>query len=132
MPATVPRDGPPAGPETTLGRNMPDQPPIVFLPGVMGSRLYFQNSGKFWDPDSTLRMLRWLPIWPFRSNDDNRRELHAREPAAVMIDPLDAGSMDAQEVRLGWGRRLRLAARHALAGRVRRGEALGGAGNDGG
>ena len=82
---------------------MPDQPPIVFLPGVMGSRLYFQNSGKFWDPDSTWRMLRWLPIWLVRSNDDNRRELHASEPAAVMIDPLNAGSMNAQEVRLGWG-----------------------------
>ena len=32
--------------------------PIVFLPGVMGSRLYFEASQKFWDPDSTWRMLR--------------------------------------------------------------------------
>jgi pimeloyl-ACP methyl ester carboxylesterase len=82
---------------------MADRPPIVFLPGVMGSRLYFESSGKFWDPDSTWRMLRLMPVWPFRSDDDNRRELQAGEPAAVMIDPLDAGSMDAQAVKLGWG-----------------------------
>ena len=62
--------------------------PLVFFPGVMGSRLYFENSGKYWDPDSTLHMLRWAPVWPIRSDDDNRRQLHAREPAGVLIDPL--------------------------------------------
>ena len=76
--------------------------PIVFLPGVMGSRLYFGNSDRYWDPDSNLSMARWLPIWPFRSDDDNRRTLHAREPAYVLIDPLDA-SVDDEGVRLGWG-----------------------------
>ena len=81
---------------------MADRYPIVFFPGVMGSRLYFANSGKFWDPDSTWRMGRWLPVWPFRSDDDNRRELHAREPAGVLIDPLD-DNVDVDGISHGWG-----------------------------
>src|SRR4051812_39671299 len=81
---------------------MPDRPAIVFLPGVMGSRLFFPDSGKFWDPDSPWRMLRWAPLWPFRSDDDNRRELHAREPAGVVIDPL-TGDVDNDGVAHGWG-----------------------------
>jgi hypothetical protein len=36
--------------------------PILVFPGIMGSRLYFQNSGKFWDPDNKLRMIGWLPV----------------------------------------------------------------------
>jgi pimeloyl-ACP methyl ester carboxylesterase len=82
---------------------MAARPPIVFLPGVMGSRLYFDTSQTFWDPDSTWRMLRWMPVWPLRSDDDNRRDLHARNPAGVMIDPLDSNSMSGDEVTLGWG-----------------------------
>jgi pimeloyl-ACP methyl ester carboxylesterase len=81
---------------------MSDRPAIVFLPGVMGSRLYFPNGDKFWDPDSTRRMLRWAPLWPVRSDDDNRRELHAREPAGVLIDPL-TGDVDDDGVAHGWG-----------------------------
>ena len=81
---------------------MSDRPAIVFLPGVMGSRLYFPDSNKFWDPDSTWRMLRWAPLWPVRSDDDNRRELHAREPAGVVMDPLTS-DVDADGVAHGWG-----------------------------
>jgi pimeloyl-ACP methyl ester carboxylesterase len=81
---------------------MSDRPAIVFLPGVMGSRLYFPNSNKFWDPDSTWRMLRWAPLWPVRSDDDNRLELHAREPAGVVMDPL-SNDVDADGVARGWG-----------------------------
>jgi hypothetical protein len=81
---------------------MPAPYPIVFFPGVMGSRLYFENSGNYWDPDSTWRMLRWLPVWPIRSDDDNRRTLHASEPAGVLLDPLDS-SVDADGVQHGWG-----------------------------
>jgi hypothetical protein len=81
---------------------MPERYPIVFFPGVMGSRLYFESSGKYWDPDSTWRMLRWAPLWPFRSDDDNRRDLHAREPAGVLIDPLD-NAVDPHGVERGWG-----------------------------
>jgi pimeloyl-ACP methyl ester carboxylesterase len=81
---------------------MPDQYPIVFFPGVMGSRLYFESSQKFWDPDSNWRMLRWLPQWPFRSDEDNRLQLNAREPAGVLIDP-SSGSVPASMVPYGWG-----------------------------
>jgi pimeloyl-ACP methyl ester carboxylesterase len=82
---------------------MAERPPIVFLPGIMGSRLYFPSAGKFWDPDSTWRMLRWMPVWPVRSDDDNRRELHAAQAAYVVLDPLDPDSMSPEEVFLGWG-----------------------------
>jgi pimeloyl-ACP methyl ester carboxylesterase len=81
---------------------MAERYPIVFFPGVMGSRLRFESSDQYWDPDNTWRMLRWAPVWPFRSDDDNRREWHAREPAGVLIDPLD-DSVDAEGVDHGWG-----------------------------
>jgi hypothetical protein len=75
--------------------------PIVFLPGVMGSRLYFPNADRFWDPDSQWRMLRWAPIRFVRSDDDNCRDMHVREPAGVVLDPLD--ELDADRVSRGWG-----------------------------
>jgi hypothetical protein len=74
--------------------------PIVLFPGIMGSRLFFQNSGKFWDPDNKLRMLGWLPIRPFRSDDDNRLTLHASEPAGVIYDTSSNVSQAASD--RGW------------------------------
>ena len=74
--------------------------PIVFFPGIMGSRLYFKQSRKFWDPDSTWHMSSWVPLWPFRSDDDNRIDLHARQPATVVIDNA-SHITDAQRDR-GW------------------------------
>jgi pimeloyl-ACP methyl ester carboxylesterase len=68
---------------------MPTQSPIVLLPGVMGSRLYFPRSRRFWDPDRPLRMARWAPVWLVRSDDDNRKDLHSREPAGVVLDTKD-------------------------------------------
>jgi pimeloyl-ACP methyl ester carboxylesterase len=82
---------------------MAAQLPIVFLPGVMGSRLYFPASDRYWDPDSTWRMLRWAPIPLLRSDDDNRKEMHASQPANVVIDPLDDDDFDQEGVSLGWG-----------------------------
>ena len=75
--------------------------PIVFLPGVMGSRLYFPHADRFWDPDSQWRMLRWAPVPFVRSDDDNRKDMHVREPAGVVLDPLD--DLDADRVSRGWG-----------------------------
>src|SRR5262245_1860193 len=73
--------------------------PIVLLPGIMGSRLFFPASGKFWDPDDSWRMVRWAPVWPFRSDDDNRVQLHAREPAGVIFDTASVGPAERDR---GW------------------------------
>jgi pimeloyl-ACP methyl ester carboxylesterase len=78
---------------------MSAQLPVVLLPGVMGSRLYFPNSRRFWDPDRPDRMAWWAPVWPFRSDDDNRQELHVREQAGVV---LDTAHVSADESARGW------------------------------
>ena len=67
----------------------------------MGSRLYFPAADKYWDPDSTWRMLRWMPVPLVRSDDDSRRDLHARQPAGVVVDPLH--DLDEDAVAHGWG-----------------------------
>jgi pimeloyl-ACP methyl ester carboxylesterase len=58
--------------------------PIVFLPGVMGSRLHFPNSDRDWDPDSTRSMAGWIPLPFFRPASELRLQLHVDEPAEVM------------------------------------------------
>jgi pimeloyl-ACP methyl ester carboxylesterase len=65
--------------------------PVVFLPGVMGSKLHFPNSDKDWDPDSTLKMAAWVPIPFFRPADKLRLQLSVDEPAVVPDDPLGNG-----------------------------------------
>ncbi len=70
---------------------MADHLPIVFLPGIMSSRLHFLNSGKYWDPDSTLRMTEWIPAL-LRTPDKLRQEIHFLEPVEVVSDdPHDRG-----------------------------------------
>ena len=73
--------------------------PIVLLPGILGSRLYFRNPKLFWDPDSNSRMLRWMPIAPFRSDEDNRVDLHASEPAGVVFDTANVSD---DQMNRGW------------------------------
>jgi hypothetical protein len=83
---------------------MPTNLPIVFLPGVMGSRLFFPNSEKFWDPDHRGRMLQWVPIPFFRSPDYLRRQIHVAEPAGVLIGhDQPASEIDATGKAWGWG-----------------------------
>ena len=74
--------------------------PIVLFPGIMGSRLYFEVSDKYWDPDDKVRMLGWLPVWPFRSDDDNRLALHASQPAGVIYDT--SSNVSTVEMDRGW------------------------------
>jgi pimeloyl-ACP methyl ester carboxylesterase len=45
-------------------------------------------------------MARWAPLWPFRSDDDNRRQLHFMEPAGVIAEDV---SGEANSEVLGWG-----------------------------
>jgi len=54
--------------------------PIVFVPGVMGSRLTFTAIDESWDPDSSWAMIHWLRI----SADRSRAELRHSTPAVVM------------------------------------------------
>lgn len=74
--------------------------PIVFLPGIMGSRLRFPESGLFWDPDSTLRMLRWIAIPVVNPADVLARKIHRDAPAEVLEDESN-GLLDDQVDR-GW------------------------------
>lgn len=61
---------------TAATRNIP----IILLPGIMGSRLFFPDIGQFWDPDSKLAM----SYWAFRGCDRVRQDLHHEAPAQVM------------------------------------------------
>ncbi len=69
--------------------------PIVFVPGVMGSRLHFTAIDEYWDPDSTWRMSHWLTI----SAERARREFALDNPAVV-----DAENDDLTDEQLtrGW------------------------------
>lgn len=82
---------------------MSSRPPsVIFLPGIMGSRLYFPKSGMYWDPDSTSRMVDWVPTPLLRSSNYLKNLVHVREPAGVLIDPV-AVSAKPHQVEHGWG-----------------------------
>lgn len=57
--------------------------PIVFVPGVMGSRVELTDTGERWDPDSKGAMLHWFRINQWQARD----ELHADRPGEVMDTP---------------------------------------------
>jgi pimeloyl-ACP methyl ester carboxylesterase len=63
--------------------------PIIFVPGVMGTRLHFPRIDESWNPDSTWDMLHWARI----SAERARRELHFSQPATIIEthDDLTAG-----------------------------------------
>lgn len=56
--------------------------PIVFVPGVMGSRLEFTALGQQWDPNSNWAMSHWLRS----SAETSRRELALTTEAVIMDD----------------------------------------------
>jgi hypothetical protein len=56
--------------------------PIIFIPGVMGSRLHFTNIDQYWDPDSNYNMSHWLRILAAREMN----ELDFQSPAEVMTE----------------------------------------------
>jgi pimeloyl-ACP methyl ester carboxylesterase len=70
--------------------------PIVFVPGVMGSRLHFTAIDESWDPDSDWAMFHWLRI----SAERSRQELALDNTVEVMNANDDL--TDAQRDR-GWG-----------------------------
>ena len=54
-----------SGRENTLDRGKAT--PIIFVPGVMGSRVSFPAHNDSWDPDSSLNMLGWAGTSPERA-----------------------------------------------------------------
>ena len=77
---------------------MPFTYPVFFLPGIMGTRLHFPDSGRYWDPDDTIRMLDWI----LSSNDRNRRRMHGRVPAEIVQRP-GSSHIDSDQERRGFG-----------------------------
>lgn len=70
--------------------------PLVFVPGVMGSRLHFPEIDEQWDPDSNWAMSHWLTS----SAETSRQEFSLDNPAEVMTD--GSGLSSIQRSR-GWG-----------------------------
>jgi pimeloyl-ACP methyl ester carboxylesterase len=81
--AGAPANGDPVGNTTNLCEAPPKKKiPIIFVPGVMGSRLNFTNIDQQWDPDAKWKMWHWIRIGAERA----RTELRVSEPARVMTD----------------------------------------------
>jgi pimeloyl-ACP methyl ester carboxylesterase len=71
--------------------------PIVFVPGVMGSRLYFPDINEYWDPNHPIRrMTHWVRI----SAERARQELHFAARGQVMTEGLD--DLEPNERDRGW------------------------------
>lgn len=62
------------------GISLPRNVPVILLPGIMGSRLFFPDIGQFWDPDDSERMM----FWAFQRCEPLRGYLHYQSPAQVM------------------------------------------------
>lgn len=68
--------------------------PIVFVPGIMGSRLKI-NGAPDWDPDSDLTMARWVG-----DPDKRAKRMDVSNPAVV---DLDKTFMSQDKIDRGWG-----------------------------
>jgi hypothetical protein len=69
--------------------------PIIFVPGVMGTRLHFPAVNEDWDPDSTWAMLHWVRI----SADQARREMGFSANATIINTNDDLTKL---QVSRGW------------------------------
>ena len=58
----------------------PETIPIIFVPGVMGTRLEIKSSNSKWDPESTFNMLGWAN----KSAKTNRQQMAWDHPGAPM------------------------------------------------
>jgi pimeloyl-ACP methyl ester carboxylesterase len=56
--------------------------PVIFAPGIMGTRLHFTKIDEYWDPDSNWRMSHWLTT----GTEKVRREFALSNPATVMTE----------------------------------------------
>lgn len=71
--------------------------PIVFVPGVMGSRLHFTDIGEYWNPDSKWDMVHWLRV----SYERVANEIDFEAPAEVMTNKVH-GALAPNELDRGW------------------------------
>ncbi len=71
--------------------------PIIFVPGVMGSRLEFPAANERWNPDNNWDMLHWIRI----SAERQRLEMHHLQPAYVMTDRTKE-ELEDNEKNFGW------------------------------
>src|SRR5262245_15804156 len=72
---------------------------IVFLPGVMASRLeWTDGSGRVWDPDSHLQMIKWVFLG-VRGGELLARAVHSLTPARVLEED---ESLSQLQQRRGW------------------------------
>ena len=69
--------------------------PIIFVPGIMGTRLHFTAIDEYWDPDSNWRMSHWLTT----GVEKVRREFALSNPATVMT----SGDHSEEQLARGWG-----------------------------
>src|SRR5258708_1285437 len=53
--------------------------PIVFVPGVLGSRVTMAMASRTWDADTTSEMLAWIPL----SDDGRHANRNAFSPRAA-------------------------------------------------
>jgi Lecithin:cholesterol acyltransferase len=69
---------------------------IVFVPGIMGSRLYIPSYSTYWDPDSKRRMV----LWASASVDRKMEWLDMQSPADVVRRN---NHLRPNEIGRGWG-----------------------------
>src|SRR5690606_33042428 len=70
--------------------------PIIFAPGIMGSRLHFTRINRYWDPDHMIRRMRY---WLTSSAETVRRAFALDSPAVVMSE---GDGYTAQQLERGW------------------------------
>ena len=73
--------------------------PIIFVPGVMGTRLRRPNGDGYWDPDNSSTM---LPLLTASASMEGLM-LDARTGAEVMRTGSSAAALTAEETDRGWG-----------------------------
>ena len=73
--------------------------PIVFVPGMMGSRLRMHSASRIWDPDNdNVMALNWLPFpAPARARQGNRLALSAQRTSAETLTDLSDAAI--QQIR---------------------------------
>ena len=85
------------GPNLVTGRRVA----LIFVPGVMGSRVDLTDDDDAWDPDSPATNLLG---WSWASSDDKRHLLDSARRGVIIGDPADDFDSDHEaRVARGWG-----------------------------